>query len=105
VELFADSSVNFELKGEDKMEYLNHLISAAQSILDNGFDAQAFTGWKELAFPGLLGLLGPLHHYTQMFKRVTAEQGSLSLLAGTGILIAAKEEMLKNCEQRFAKQR
>jgi len=86
------------------MEYLNDLINAAQAILDNGFDAQSFVGWKELAFLGLLGLLGPLHHYTQMFKRVTSEQEPLSLLAGKGILIAAKEEMLKNCQQRFVEQ-
>ena len=77
------------------MEYLNDLISAAQAILDSGFDVQTFLGWKELAFLALSGLLGPSHYYAQTFKQVTAAQDSMSLLAGEGILMAAKEEMLK----------
>jgi len=76
------------------MEYLNDLINAAQSILEKGFDVQAFLGWKEVAFLALLGVLGPLHYYTRTFKQVTAAQDSLSLLAGKGILMAAKEEIL-----------
>jgi hypothetical protein len=55
------------------MEYLNDLISAAQAILDSGFDAQAFLGWKEVALITLLSLLGPLHYYTQTFKQITSE--------------------------------
>jgi len=41
------------------MEYLNDPISAAQAILDRGFDAQAFRGWKELAFLALLSRVAP----------------------------------------------
>lgn len=82
------------------MEYLNDLINAAQAILDSGFDVQAFLGWKELAFLALLGLLGPLHYYTQTFKQVTSERDSRSLLAGEGILVAAKEEMLKSVNEQ-----
>ncbi len=78
------------------MEYLNDLINAAQAILDSGFDVQAFLGWKEVALVTLLGLLGPIHYYTQTFNQVTSEQDSRSLLAGEGILMAAKEEMLKS---------
>ena len=78
------------------MEYLNDLINAAQAILDAGFDVQSFLSWKEVALLTLLGLLGPLHYYTKTFKQSTAAQDSVSLLAGEGILMAAKEEMLKN---------
>lgn len=77
------------------MEYLNSLINAAQAILDNRFDVQAFLSWRNIALLTLLSLLGPLHYYTQTFKRVTSEQDSQSLLAGEGVLIAAKEEILK----------
>jgi hypothetical protein len=78
------------------MEYLNDLIAAAQVILDSGFDPQAFLGWKELALLALLGILGPVHYYTRTFRQATSDQDSLSLLAGTGVLMAAKEEMLKS---------
>ncbi len=78
------------------MEYLNDLINAAQAILDSGFDVQAFLDWKELAFIMLLGLLGPLHYYTRTFKKVASEQDCRGLLAGEGVLMAAKEEMLKS---------
>ncbi len=77
------------------MEYLNDLINAAQAILDSGFDVQAFFNWKELALLALLGMLGPLHYYTQTFKQVTSDQDSLALLAGEGVLMAAKEEIRK----------
>ncbi len=77
------------------MEYLNSLINVAQAILDNRFDVQAFLSWRNIALLTLLSLLGPLHYYTQTFKQVTAEQDSQSLLAGEGVLMAAKEEMLK----------
>jgi len=76
------------------MDYLNDLINAVQAIRDSGFDVKAFLGWKELAFFALLGLFGPLHYYTRTFKQVTAAQDSLSLLAGEGILMAVKEEIL-----------
>jgi hypothetical protein len=94
VKLFRDFTSVQLPKGEDKMEYLNDLINAAQSIREKGFDVQAFLGWKEVAFLALLGVLGPLHYYTRTFKQVTAAQDSLSLLAGEGILMAAKEEIL-----------
>jgi len=85
------------------MEFLNDLISAAQVILDGGFDVQAFLGWKEVASLALLGLLGPSHYYTEIFKQVTSEHDSRSLLAGEGVLMAAKEEMLKTVNDGFPK--
>ncbi|MGB6066628.1 MAG: hypothetical protein WBG50_17625 [Desulfomonilaceae bacterium] len=86
------------------MEYLNDLIRAAQAILDSGFDVQSFLGWKEVALLTLLGLLGPLHYYTRTFKQNTSAQNPLSLLAGEGILMAAKEEMLKSINEQSGQQ-
>ncbi len=77
------------------MEFLNDLINFGWSILENGFDLQAFLAWKQLSFACLVGLLGPLHFYTQNFRRFTEEGGPKGLLAAEGILTAAKEEMAK----------
>ena len=76
------------------MESLNELINLAQLILDNGFDPQTFLTWKEAAFICLLGLLGPLHFYTRNFGRVTGRTDEKGLLAGEGLLIAAREEIV-----------
>lgn len=76
------------------MESLNELINLAQLILDNGFDPQTFLTWKEAAFICLLGMLGPLHFYTRNFGRVTGRTDEKGLLAGEGLLIAAREEIV-----------
>jgi hypothetical protein len=76
------------------MDSLNELINLAQFIIDNGFDPQTFITWKEAAFICLLGLLGPLHFYTKNFGRVTGRTDEKGLLAGEGLLIAAREEIV-----------
>jgi hypothetical protein len=72
------------------MQSINELISGASVILDNGFDLQAFLNWKQTSFRTLRTHLGPGHYYTLNFRRMTDpnEQG---VLAGGGILLAAKE--------------
>jgi len=77
------------------MESLNELIGLAQSILDAGFDLQAFLTWREFAFLCLLGLLGPVHYYTKSFVRFTHRPDEHGLLAGEGLLVAAREEIKK----------
>jgi hypothetical protein len=77
------------------MESLNELITAAQRILSAGFDVKAFMIWETMAFMALLSTLGPSHYYTQNFKHLTAEKSPKGLLAAKGILVAAKEEILK----------
>jgi hypothetical protein len=77
------------------MDYLNELINLAQILLDRGFDVQDFLSWETAAFFSLLSLLGPFHYYTLNFKRLTSENNHRGLLAGQGILIAAREESLK----------
>ncbi len=76
------------------MENLNDLIAAAQAILDNGFDLSAFMSWGLLAFLTLVALLGPLHYYTQNFRRLTSDKTPRSLLAGRGLIEAAKAQLL-----------
>jgi len=87
------------LKGGKKMESLNDLISLAQSILDSGFDAQAFLNWQTMAFSALVAILGPYHYYTQNFEGLTSEKSPRGLLAGEGILLAAKEQIQKAVER------
>jgi len=72
---------------------LTSLINAAQGILDKRFDAQVFLSWQSLALLTLTKLLGPLHYYTRNFKLFTSERNERSLLAGEGILIAAREKI------------
>ena len=78
------------------MENLNELIAAAQAILDNGFDLSAFMSWELLAFLTLVALLGPLHYYTQNFRRLTSDKTPRSLLAGRGLIEAAKAQLLND---------
>jgi hypothetical protein len=72
------------------MESLNELIACAQSLLDTGFSPQDFQMWQQLAFVTILGLLGPLHYYTQNFSRFTSEPSPRSLLTGEGLLEAVR---------------
>ncbi len=77
------------------MDQINELISLAQSLLDSGFDVQTLINWETAAFIALLSLLGPFHYYTQNFKRLTSEKDAKALLAGEGVLMAAREEIGK----------
>jgi hypothetical protein len=77
------------------MESLNGLISAAQRMLSAGFDVKTFMVWEALAFMALLSTLGPAHYYTQNFKQLASEKSPKGLLAAKGILVAAKEEILR----------
>ena len=78
------------------MELLTGLISAAEAMLHNGFDVRAFLNWQMLAFGALLTLLGPSNYYTQNFKQLTSEKSPRGLLAGEGLLMAVREELV-NC--------
>jgi len=77
------------------MESLNDLITMAASMLDSGFDVYAFLEWKKTAFMALVGLFGPFHYYSLHFRRI-AEPSPLGLLAGGGMLSAAKEELAES---------
>ncbi|MCA1961905.1 MAG: hypothetical protein LDL33_14065 [Desulfomonile sp.] len=74
---------------------LNNLITSAQVLLDGGFDVDAFLAWRELAYMCLLGLLGPMHYYTKTFAQFTRHPDERGLLAGGGLLTAAREHIVK----------
>lgn len=78
------------------MGSLNDLITSAQVLLDSGFDLDAFLVWRELAFLCLLGLLGPMHYYTKTFAQFTKRPDEKGLLAGGGLLAAAREHIAKD---------
>jgi hypothetical protein len=77
------------------MDNLLDLINMARSILDAGFDVDTFLTWRDLAFLCLLGLLGPLNYYTKNFCAFTRDTAPRSLLAGEGILEAARQEIVE----------
>jgi hypothetical protein len=95
-EFSGQRCLTLSLKEEPLMENLNELITAAQAILDSGFDISAFMSWKLLAFFTLAAVLGPLHYYTQNLRRLTSDKTPRSLLAGLGLVEAAKAELLKD---------
>jgi hypothetical protein len=75
------------------METLQALINAAQVFLEKGFSADDYLVWQQLSFLTILALLGPLHFYTKHFGLFTETPSRRSLLAGEGILEAAKGEI------------
>jgi hypothetical protein len=80
------------------MDSLNDLINVACSLLDNGFDVQHFLSWKGIAVVTLVGLLGPFHYYTENFRQFTRDTNRRSLLAGTGVLVAANEQIINGTD-------
>lgn len=81
------------------MELLTGLVSAADAMLDNGFDVGAFLKWQMLAFGALLILLGPSSYYTKNFKQFTSDKSPRGLLAGEGVLMAVREELVNSVSQ------
>ena len=73
------------------MESLSDLILMASTILDNGFDLPAFLEWKRVTFALLLNVLGPSHYYTLNFNQFSEPSG-IGLMAGMGILEAARQQ-------------
>lgn len=78
---------------EEKL--IDDLIEAGWYVLDTNFDEAAFRNWRERALYCLAGLLGRDHHYTESFRSWVQGHEKNNVLAGGGILAAAKEEILK----------
>ena len=72
---------------------INNLIATGWSILDARTDEAAASKWKTQTLDCLTSLLGPDHIYVTHLKDFFRKAGRGSLLAGTGILTAAKEEL------------
>jgi hypothetical protein len=74
-------------------EVIDDLIEAGWAVLNSDFDQLAFMNWRRRALDCITGLGGPDHPYAQYFKSLVEESGQISLLTGTGILVAAKENV------------
>lgn len=80
------------------LEKLDDLIETAWRVVNTDFDPGAIYQWKKQAFDYLAENLGHDHYYTQYFKNCVEELEQQNLLAGGGILTAAKEEMRQKSE-------
>jgi hypothetical protein len=72
---------------------LDSLIEAARQVINNNFDPAAFLNWRRNALDYLTEILGPGHHYTRCFQEFVQDGQDGPLLAGQGILEAAKHQM------------
>jgi hypothetical protein len=75
---------------------IDDLIEAGWGVLHSDFDPVAFQHWRSEAFACLNAVVGPDHVYTRHFANFVRQGGSADLLAGGGILSAAKEQMAGN---------
>jgi hypothetical protein len=73
---------------------IDNLIEAGWNVLDSDFDRSAFADWRRKALDCVAALLGPSHAYTGYFRDFVDEAETKSLLAGEGILVAAKEQIV-----------
>ncbi len=80
------------------LKKLDDLIETAWQVVNTDFDTRAIYRWKKQAFDYLAENLGHDHYYTQYFKNCVEKLEQQNLLAGGGILSAAKEEMQQKIE-------
>jgi hypothetical protein len=82
---------------------INDLVEQGWIILDAADNEAAYFKWQTQAVDCLTALLGPNHFYCMRLKAFFQETGRKGLLAGTGILAAAREELarieLDSCSQ------
>jgi hypothetical protein len=72
---------------------IDDLIEAGWRVLNSNFDAAEFAIWRRKALDCVTALVGPSHTYARYFSDFVEEAESKSVLAGEGILIAAKEQL------------
>ncbi len=75
------------------MDSLIDLIAIASRMLDSSLDVNSFLEWRTASLIVLVGLLGPFHYYTLNFRRFAKQPGYTGILAGLGLLVAAKEKL------------
>lgn len=69
---------------------LDDLIEAGWQVIYSDFDPEAFAQWRKRALNCVAILMGEDHPYTQFFDEFVSRD---SLLTGTGILEATKEQL------------
>jgi hypothetical protein len=72
---------------------IDGLIKAGWSMIESDFDAVVFQNWENQARDCLGALVGQDHTYTRQFEDYIKGTEATNVLAGCGILIAAKEQM------------
>lgn len=78
---------------------IDDLIQAGRSVLESNFHPAAFHNWRKEAFYCLNALVGPDHAYTEYFRNYVQEAEKTALLVGGGILTAAKEKIVRECQE------
>jgi hypothetical protein len=73
---------------------INDLIEKGRGIAGKEFDGTGFLSWKSHALGYLASHFGPHHAYLQYFESFVRTPERMNILAGAGILEAAKEQML-----------
>jgi hypothetical protein len=66
------------------------LIRAAWNVMDKDFGEAAIIDWRRKASAYLAEMFGPEHHYCREFEQSLAGSNRLNILAGEGVLEAAK---------------
>jgi hypothetical protein len=74
---------------------IDDLIEAGWYVLDSNFDETALQNWRDRALICLTKLLGQEHVYTRQFSDWVEHRERLNLMAAGGVLVAAKEIVLK----------
>jgi hypothetical protein len=72
---------------------INDLIEKGRGIARREFDGTGFLSWKSHALGYLASHFGPHHAYLQYFESFVRTPERMSILAGAGILVAAKEQL------------
>ena len=70
---------------------IDDLIRAGWDAFENDFDAVALQNWKKQASSCLAALVGPDHASEKLFEDYDKQAEAMDVLAGGGILAAAKK--------------
>ncbi len=70
---------------------IDTLIAAGWQVIERDFDEQSFANWRTKAIDCLTDLLGNDHVYRHSFETTVRKPDKLNVLAGRGILMAARE--------------
>lgn len=77
-----------------KIEHqIDELIKAGWEVVDSDFDAVAFQHWRLKAFECLDAMFGSDHVYTKYFRDFVQQGRRSNVLAGGGVLAAAKQQL------------
>lgn len=79
----------------NETDSLDRLIKAGWQVVESDFNEEAFRRWRQQARECLAQLLGNDHVYTKHFDECVNAPAELPALAGKGILIAAREEVVR----------